>query len=240
MRNVKKAIAGLFIRRGDSDGGTVLAEHAHARTNTSIYSGSALCAARQAVRAATPGHRPVQRGQLAPARVASRYNGTCARAAVCVALAACSVICEDNTCSVAVHATAAAFAAAARADRSIMTLGGLVGCGVYPLQAATPSVASNNSLPPFTPPPFTSHMASAPAAVQLTREEQHILVAKKLFYGGLAFLPWLWALNAIYFRSSLFDSTASAELKKCTCGPPRPPLRAVPALLERYNSGCVS
>ena len=60
-----------------------------------------------------------------------------------------------------------------------------------------------------------SPMASAPAAVQLTREEQHVSVAKKMFFAGLAFLPWLWALNVIYFRSSLFSNQAHPELKKC-------------------------
>jgi presenilin enhancer 2 len=59
-------------------------------------------------------------------------------------------------------------------------------------------------------------MASAPEQVALTREQEHILVAKKMFYGGCAFLPLLWALNAIYFRSSLFNKEASPELKKCT------------------------
>ena len=58
-------------------------------------------------------------------------------------------------------------------------------------------------------------MATAPQAVELTREEQHIVVAKKLFYGGLAFLPWLWILNIIYFRSSLLSKDGSPELKKC-------------------------
>ncbi len=63
-------------------------------------------------------------------------------------------------------------------------------------------------------------MATAPQAVALTREEQHIQVAKKLFYGGLAFLPWLWILNLIYFRSSLLSKDGSPQLKKCTWAHP--------------------
>uniref|UniRef100_A0A7S2HI88 Gamma-secretase subunit PEN-2 n=1 Tax=Helicotheca tamesis TaxID=374047 RepID=A0A7S2HI88_9STRA len=30
------------------------------------------------------------------------------------------------------------------------------------------------------------------------------ILAKRMFYGGCCFLPWLWAVNAMYFRRKVF------------------------------------
>eukprot|EP01138_Halocafeteria_seosinensis_P003519 gb/GECG01003597.1/.p1 GENE.gb/GECG01003597.1/~~gb/GECG01003597.1/.p1 ORF type:complete len:114 (+),score=10.63 gb/GECG01003597.1/:1-342(+) len=53
-------------------------------------------------------------------------------------------------------------------------------------------------------------------------ELEQIRIARKLFYGGLACLPWLWIVNLIYFRRKVFNLQVSPELRKCmwslTCG----------------------
>lgn len=40
-------------------------------------------------------------------------------------------------------------------------------------------------------------------------------VAKKLFFGGCAFLPWLWILLLWNYRDAYFSPTAPEDLKKC-------------------------
>jgi len=47
-------------------------------------------------------------------------------------------------------------------------------------------------------------------------EEEDIQVAKKLFFGGCAFLPFLWLANAFYFRDVIKNPQNHAvELRKC-------------------------
>ena len=46
-------------------------------------------------------------------------------------------------------------------------------------------------------------------------DEHEIGVAKTLFVAGCFFLPWLWIVNVFYFRHSLFDEHAPADLRMC-------------------------
>ncbi|EQC32029.1 hypothetical protein SDRG_10228 [Saprolegnia diclina VS20] len=38
-------------------------------------------------------------------------------------------------------------------------------------------------------------------------KEDDSAIARKMFFGGLAFLPWLWAVNAFFYRRQLLDAT---------------------------------
>lgn len=46
-------------------------------------------------------------------------------------------------------------------------------------------------------------------------EMEQIRIARKLFYGGLACLPWLWIVNLIYFRRKVFNLQVASALRKC-------------------------
>ena len=51
------------------------------------------------------------------------------------------------------------------------------------------------------------------------REEIEIEgVARKMFYGGCALLPWLWLVNIIYFRKLYFAEDCPPGVKKCAYG----------------------
>jgi hypothetical protein len=58
--------------------------------------------------------------------------------------------------------------------------------------------------------------ALPPAPPPKTRDEINIDIARKMFIGGCLLLPWLWVLNVILYRRSLFDPAAPAQLKYCT------------------------
>lgn len=45
--------------------------------------------------------------------------------------------------------------------------------------------------------------------------EEHVSISKKMFYGGFAFLPFLWLVNFIYFYKTSRKPYAPNELKKC-------------------------
>ncbi|KAF0693555.1 Aste57867_15497 [Aphanomyces stellatus] len=42
-------------------------------------------------------------------------------------------------------------------------------------------------------------------------QEDDSLVAKKLFFGGLAFLPWLWAVNVFHYRAQFLDGSSDPK-----------------------------
>ncbi|KAI9257920.1 gamma-secretase aspartyl protease complex, presenilin enhancer-2 subunit [Sporodiniella umbellata] len=44
--------------------------------------------------------------------------------------------------------------------------------------------------------------------------EEHVSISKKMFYGGFAFLPFLWLVNFIYFFSTSRKADSPKELKK--------------------------
>lgn len=46
-----------------------------------------------------------------------------------------------------------------------------------------------------------------------TRDEQDVTVARKMFFAGCAFLPWLWIMCLLHFRSRLWDKEAPAALR---------------------------
>lgn len=46
-------------------------------------------------------------------------------------------------------------------------------------------------------------------------QREDVDVARKMFYGGCFFLPWLWIMNLIYYRHAVFNEDAPAELRKC-------------------------
>jgi hypothetical protein len=43
-------------------------------------------------------------------------------------------------------------------------------------------------------------------------------VARKMFYGGCALLPWLWLVNIIYFRKLYFAENCPPGVRKCKPG----------------------
>ena len=47
-------------------------------------------------------------------------------------------------------------------------------------------------------------------------KETDASIAKKMFLGGLCGLPWLWAVNAYYFRQQLRDPSVDAGVTRCT------------------------
>lgn len=54
-----------------------------------------------------------------------------------------------------------------------------------------------------------------------------VIIARKLFFAGCAFLPWLWILCLMHYRRQLFDKSALPELRFCACGlESRPPAMA--------------
>ncbi|CAO3701344.1 unnamed protein product [Rhizopus stolonifer] len=44
--------------------------------------------------------------------------------------------------------------------------------------------------------------------------EEQVSISKKMFYGGFAFLPFLWLVNCIYFFNTSRKQDAPKELKK--------------------------
>ncbi|ORE06426.1 presenilin enhancer 2 [Rhizopus microsporus var. microsporus] len=44
--------------------------------------------------------------------------------------------------------------------------------------------------------------------------EEHVSISKKMFYGGFAFLPFLWLVNFMYFYKTSQLPNAPSELKK--------------------------
>jgi presenilin enhancer 2 len=45
--------------------------------------------------------------------------------------------------------------------------------------------------------------------------EEHVSISKKMFYGGFAFLPFLWLVNFLYFFNTSRQANAPKALKKC-------------------------
>ena len=57
--------------------------------------------------------------------------------------------------------------------------------------------------------------AAASNERQTPRAEIEIeAVARKMFYGGCALLPWLWLVNIIYFRKLYFSSDCPPGVRK--------------------------
>lgn len=48
--------------------------------------------------------------------------------------------------------------------------------------------------------------------------EEQVSISKKMFYGGLAFLPLLWLVNFIYFFRTIRQPSAPREMRKCMYG----------------------
>ncbi|KAI9342168.1 gamma-secretase aspartyl protease complex, presenilin enhancer-2 subunit [Pilaira anomala] len=44
--------------------------------------------------------------------------------------------------------------------------------------------------------------------------EEHVSISKKMFYGGFAFLPFLWLVNFLYFFKTSKQPNAPPALKK--------------------------
>ncbi|KAG2237202.1 hypothetical protein INT48_006606 [Thamnidium elegans] len=44
--------------------------------------------------------------------------------------------------------------------------------------------------------------------------EEHVSISKKMFYGGFAFLPFLWLVNFLYFFNTSRQPNAPKALKK--------------------------
>ena len=45
--------------------------------------------------------------------------------------------------------------------------------------------------------------------------EEHVAISKKMFYGGFAFLPFLWLVNFMYFYKTSRQPNAPHALKRC-------------------------
>lgn len=54
-----------------------------------------------------------------------------------------------------------------------------------------------------------------PLSARQRRLKEKVNVARKMFWGGCAFLPFLWMVNLIYFRKELLSSSTPAPLKSC-------------------------
>lgn len=50
--------------------------------------------------------------------------------------------------------------------------------------------------------------------VEKMTPEEHISISKKMFYGGFAFLPFLWLVNFMYFFSLCRKPDVSTEVKR--------------------------
>lgn len=48
--------------------------------------------------------------------------------------------------------------------------------------------------------------------------EEQVSISKKMFYGGLAFLPLLWLVNFVYFFRTIRQPSAPREMRKCMYG----------------------
>jgi hypothetical protein len=47
-------------------------------------------------------------------------------------------------------------------------------------------------------------------------DEEQLVLARRMFVGGCLGLPWLWAVNAWYFRDKLRSTRLSdMEIQKC-------------------------
>ncbi|RHY55458.1 hypothetical protein DYB35_001461 [Aphanomyces astaci] len=46
-------------------------------------------------------------------------------------------------------------------------------------------------------------------------KEEDSSVAKKMFFGGLALLPWLWAVNVFHYRAQFLDGTIDPKTTIC-------------------------
>ncbi|KAG0179525.1 hypothetical protein DFQ29_002001 [Apophysomyces sp. BC1021] len=49
------------------------------------------------------------------------------------------------------------------------------------------------------------------------KPEDLVSISKKMFYGGFAFLPFLWLVNFMYFFSASRAPSAPQQLKKSGC-----------------------
>ena len=54
-----------------------------------------------------------------------------------------------------------------------------------------------------------------PLSARQRRLKEQVNVARKMFWGGCALLPFLWMVNLIYFRKELMSSSTPAPLKSC-------------------------
>jgi hypothetical protein len=53
----------------------------------------------------------------------------------------------------------------------------------------------------------------APPALKPTHDERDVAVARKLFWAGCAFLPWLWIMCLLHYRERWFDAGAPPALR---------------------------
>lgn len=60
--------------------------------------------------------------------------------------------------------------------------------------------------------------AEVPVAVAIkpTRDEQDVSIARKVFFAGCVFLPWLWILLLLRYRARYYEASCPADLKKCS------------------------
>jgi len=55
-----------------------------------------------------------------------------------------------------------------------------------------------------------------PLTARQQRLKEKVDVARKMFLGGLAFLPFLWLVNLVYFRREFMSPHTPLVLKKCS------------------------
>jgi hypothetical protein len=74
--------------------------------------------------------------------------------------------------------------------------------------AATTPVAT-------TPPPPPRRLS--PEEAKREKDAADVGVARKLFWGGVALLPWLWIVSLLYHRQRMLDAAAPLALRQCEC-----------------------
>lgn len=47
-------------------------------------------------------------------------------------------------------------------------------------------------------------------------KESDASIARKMFFGGCFLLPWLWAVNAFFYRKQLRDPSIDPDVTRCT------------------------
>ncbi|ORX92856.1 hypothetical protein K493DRAFT_316337 [Basidiobolus meristosporus CBS 931.73] len=50
------------------------------------------------------------------------------------------------------------------------------------------------------------------------KNHEIVSISRKMFYGGFAFLPWLWLVNFIYFRPAINRADMNPVLRKYVYG----------------------
>ena len=78
------------------------------------------------------------------------------------------------------------------------------------MEVVDDTIEMSSSLPSVTLPQHNDSSASL-----RDKELEVEVVARKMFYGGCALLPWLWLVNIIYFRRLYFADDCPPGVRKC-------------------------